>query len=125
MEFEAHADAHSLLNCARQIEQYVALRDGKQVLGTTLRLLNPATGEWSLYWADNIRPGLQPPMIGKFQGGTGDFFGDEEMDEKTVRSRFCWIKGGSPRWEQSFSSDAGQTLELNWIMTFTSAATVS
>lgn len=124
IDFDAHAEAHSLLNGAGQIEQYSATRDGKQVLGTTLRLLNPTTGEWSLYWADNIRPGLQPPMIGKFVGDIGDFFGDEEVDRKRVLCRFRWTKGESPRWEQAFSPDAGKTWELNWVMTFTRPAAV-
>ena len=86
------------------------------------RLLNPTTGQWSIYWADTVRAGiLQPPMIGKFDGESGEFFGDEEVDGRKVLCRFHWTKGngGSPRWEQAFSADDGKTWETNWVMTFT------
>ena len=119
LEFNARVETQPLLGGAGQIEKYFATRDGKQVMGTTLRLLNPATGEWSLYWADNIRPGLQPPMVGRFHDEVGDFFGDEEIEGKKVLCRFHWTKGESPRWEQAFSMDGGKTWELNWVMTFT------
>ncbi len=119
VEFDAHSKVQPLLGGAGQIENFTATRNGKQVLGATLRLLNPATGEWSLYWADNIRPGLQPAMIGRFNGDTGEFYGDEEVGGKKVLCRFRWTKGDSPRWEQSFSADGGKSWELNWVMTFT------
>lgn len=120
VEFEGKSEVQPLLNGLGQLDNYTALRDGKTVEGMTLRLFNPATGEWSLYWADTVRAGiLQPPMIGKFQGDIGEFFGDEEVDGKKVQCRFLWTKGNSPRWEQAFSADGGKSWETNWVMTFT------
>jgi hypothetical protein len=46
---------------------------------------------------------------------------DETVDGKGVLWRFYWMRSvhGSPRWEQAFSADGGETWETNWVMTFT------
>src|SRR4051794_12398628 len=122
VEFDASYDFQLLLDGLGNIDRYSAVRDGKTIEGITLRLFNPATGEWSLHWADNVRPGaLLPPMVGKFNGDVGEFFGEEFVDGKKVLCRFHWYTSGpqSPRWEQAFSGDSGKTWETNWIMYFT------
>lgn len=122
IEFPAAAQAWPLLDGMGNVDTYAAVRDGQVVHGTTLRLFDPQTREWSLYWADTIRAGvLYPPMIGRFDGDTGTFFGDEEVDGQRVQCRFLWTRGDSPRWEQAFSNDGGRTWETNWIMEFTRA----
>jgi hypothetical protein len=122
IEFDARSNVEPLLNGFGQIDRYSALRNGAPIEGITLRLFNPETGEWSLHWADTVRPGvLLPPMVGRFNGGVGEFFGDETVDGKRVLCRFYWTRSadGSPRWEQAFSDDGGKTWETNWVMTFT------
>lgn len=122
IEFEARADVEPVLDGFGQIDRYHAVRNGLPVEGITLRLFNPLTGEWSLHWADTVQPGvLLPPMVGRFTGGVGEFFGDETVDGKAVLCRFHWTRttDGSARWEQAFSDDGGQTWETNWVMTFT------
>jgi len=124
IEFDARSETEPLLNGLAQIDRYRAVRNGSAVEGITLRLFNPATGEWTLHWADTVRAGvLLPPMAGRFLGDSGVFFGEESVDGKKVLCRFQWIRtgAGSPRWEQAFSDDGGQTWETNWIMTFTRA----
>ena len=122
IEFDAHSDVQPLLEGLGQLDRYRAVRDGNAIEGVTLRLFNPATGEWSLHWADTVNPGvLLPPMVGKFNGDVGEFLGDEFVDGKKVLCRFNWTRTNpdSPRWEQAFSDDGGKTWETNWIMTFT------
>jgi NIPSNAP len=122
IEFEARSDAEPLLNGLGQLDRYSAIRNGSPIEGITLRLFNPSTGEWSLHWADTVRAGvLLPPMIGRFKGQVGEFFGDETVGGKKVLCRFYWTRtaDGSPRWEQAFSDDGGKTWETNWIMTLT------
>ncbi len=122
MEFEARYDVELILNGLGNLGRYHAVRDDISIHGVSLRLFHPARNEWSIYWSDTVRPGvLLPPMIGRFHGDQGEFFGDEEMDGKKILCRFHWIKssGKSPRWEQAFSADGGKTWETNWIMTFT------
>lgn len=122
MEFEARAEVQPLLNGLGNLDRCTFVRDGESIEGVSLRLFNPATGEWAIHWADTVRAGtLLPPMIGKFADGDGEFFGDEMIDGKKVRCRFLWTRTAtsSPRWEQAFSDDGGRTWETNWVMTFT------
>src|SRR5437868_13057511 len=102
IDFNGTLEAEPLLNGLGNIDRYVAVRSGQTILGTTLRLFNPATQQWSLYWADNVRAGiLQPPMVGKFDGDLGEFFGDEEVDGNKVLCRFRWTRSNPdlPKWE--------------------------
>jgi NIPSNAP len=122
IEFDAQGDVQPLLDGLGQLDRFRAVREGNAIEGITLRLFNPSTGEWSLHWADTVNPGvLLPPMVGRFTGGLGEFFGDEFVDGKKVLCRFHWTRTNpdSPRWEQAFSDDGGRTWETNWIMTLT------
>jgi hypothetical protein len=89
--------------------------------GASLRLFNPATALWSIYWADNVRCALFPPVVGRFADGVGEFLGDDQHEDRPVLARFRWsgITADSARWEQAFSADRGETWETNWVMTFT------
>ena len=122
VEFEARSDVQALLDGFGHLDRYSAVRDGEAIEGITLRLFNPATAEWSIHWADTVRARtLLPPMVGRFNGDVGEFFGDEAVDGQKVLARFLWTrtKTRSPQWEQAFSDDGGKTWETNWIMTFT------
>jgi hypothetical protein len=90
--------------------------------GMSFRFFDPASGVWSIYWADSRRPGLlDPPVLGGFDGDAGIFEGDDEWDHRPVRVRFTWsrITTPTPRWEQAFSAHGGETWETNWVMDFT------
>lgn len=95
-------------------------------VGLSLRLFNPQTNLWSIYWLDNQTGGLnaagnlQPPVVGKFEEGTGVFEGDDVLDGHAIRVRYTWsaITARSARWEQAMSGDGGQTWEMNWRMDF-------
>ncbi len=89
-------------------------------VGMSLRLFNPATQQWSIYWNDNRINTLQPPVVGSFAGGIGRFEGADEFQGKAIRVRFIWsdITETSARWEQAFSDDGGENWETNWVMSF-------
>lgn len=89
--------------------------------GATLRLFDPVTRAWTIYWMDSRRPALDPPMIGTFSGGVGTFLGDDVFDGRPIRVRFLWSSASETacRWEQAFSTDGGQSWETNWVMAFT------
>jgi hypothetical protein len=92
-------------------------------IGMSLRLFDPQTRQWSIYWADNRVGVLQPPVVGSFSNGVGIFEGPDGFEGKPILVRYTWsnITSTSARWEQAFSPDNGQTWETNWIMDFTRA----
>ena len=88
--------------------------------GLTLRVYNPQTHQWSIYWANGKDPALgQPiqPMVGEFKNGRGEFYDQELWKGRSVYVRFIWsdITPNSAHFEQSFSNDGGKTWEVNWI----------
>jgi hypothetical protein len=89
--------------------------------GLTLRVYNSDTKEWSLYWASKRTGTLFPPVTGGFTDGVGEFYGDDSYNGIPIQARFRWsgVSNGSPRWEQAFSADGGQTWVDNWTMQFT------
>jgi hypothetical protein len=89
----------------------------KHIEGLTVRLFNPKTREWRLYWA-NSRDGLVVvPQIGQFKAGHGEFYAQDTLDEKSILVKFDWsgMMSKSPHFEQSFSNDGGKSWEVNWI----------
>jgi hypothetical protein len=91
--------------------------------GVALRLYDPQSDRWSIHYA-NLRDGaLTAPVIGRFQRGRGEFYGDEVLDGRPIRVRFVIHCPSRDRclFEQAYSADAGKTWEMNWISTDTRA----
>ncbi|MGB9236172.1 MAG: hypothetical protein WCC04_17330 [Terriglobales bacterium] len=91
--------------------------DAGHIEGLTLRLYNPQSHQWRLYWANSKIGILDPPQIGEFKNGRGEFFAQDTINGKVVLIRFAWtnMDTNSPHFEQSFSDDGGKTWEVNWI----------
>ena len=89
--------------------------------GVGLRLYNPESHQWSLNWANGKTGILGVPTIGEFKNGRGVFVDQESFNDRVilVRNSFMDITPNSARFEQTFSDDAGQTWETNWVMIFT------
>ena len=89
--------------------------------GLSLRLYNPQSHQWSIYWANSNDGTLGTPMIGGFHDGRGEFFDQETFQGKAIFVRFVFsdITPDSFRLEQSFSADGGKDWEPNWIVSFT------
>jgi hypothetical protein len=83
----------------------------------TLRLYNPQSHQWSLYWANSKGGPIFPPQVGEFKNGRGEFYGQDTLNGKAIYIRFVWSNTttNSPHFEQSFSEDGGKTWEVNWI----------
>ncbi len=90
---------------------------GGHIEGLTLRLYNPQSRQWSLYWANSKDGLIVAPQIGQFKNGCGEFFGQDTLNGKSIFIRFVWSNTttNSPHFEQSFSDDGGKTWEVNWI----------
>jgi hypothetical protein len=85
--------------------------------GLTLRTYDPQSHQWRLYWANSKNGKIDPPQVGEFKNGRGEFYAQDTIDGKTILIRYVWTKLGtnSPHFEQSFSDDGGKTWEANWI----------
>jgi hypothetical protein len=89
--------------------------------GMSLRLYDPHTRQWSIYWASNRTGRLDPPVVGSIVNGIGVFEGRDVLEGRPIVVRFTWseITETSARWEQFFSPDEGRTWEKNWVMAMT------
>ena len=85
--------------------------------GLTLSLYNPQSQQWRLYWANSKNGIMNPPRIGEFKNGRGEFFAQDTINGKSILIRFVWtnMTTNSSHFEQSFSDDGGKTWEVNWI----------
>lgn len=118
--FDATAVVRPILDGTGNFDEYsTSYRANFEAL--SLRIYNPATGLWSIHWADNVAGALYPPTVGRFEGNRGDFYGDEIIDGRDIKVHFVWadIDSAQPTWLQAFSADGGQTWEVNWRMTLT------
>ncbi|HSX92258.1 MAG TPA: NIPSNAP family protein [Hydrogenophaga sp.] len=96
-------------------------------VGMSVRVFNPATNLWSIYWVTNEGGGIDPatghldaPVVGRFHGDEGVFEGEDVFEGRAIRVRFHWQRLGADRarWQQAFSDDGGQSWEVNWVMAF-------
>ena len=125
VEFEASGEARPCLGGIGNVDEFrTVLPDGDPLIGLTVRIFDPCTRVWSLYWADSRSATLFPPVTGSFQNGVGEFLGDDVQDGIPVNVKFRWsnITPESARWEQAMSVDGGATWEWNWVMEFSRAA---
>jgi hypothetical protein len=86
--------------------------------GLTFRAYDVAAKEWVIHWIDSRYGRLgDAPLRGRFTGGDGLFYADDEWEGTPIRCRYLWtgITAGSARWEQAFSTDGGATWETNAI----------
>ena len=95
---------------------------GGHLEALSLRLYNPESRQWSLYYASiggttSTPTALSPPAIGEFNDGRGEFFDTELFHGRNILVRNVWsdISDRSIRFEQAFSEDGGRTWEVNWI----------
>jgi hypothetical protein len=121
-EYDAIVEMRPILGGLGNIDTLVPVGrpDDKQYEGATLRLYDPPTDVWRLWWMSSKTPGqLDVPMEGRFTDGRGLFYCDEEIDGKMVKVRYEWLdlEPGSTRWQQCFSLDGGQTWKANWTIT--------
>src|SRR6266404_570780 len=84
-------------------------QNGKRFEGLTLRLFNPKTRLWSLYWIASNTGTIDPPVVGSFENGVGHFFGKDTFKGKPIIVVFSWDERDKERpvWGQAFSIDHG------------------
>lgn len=119
-EFEGDTVSSKILNGLGIMDHSILHAQTGPVHAMALRLFNPASKEWSIYWSTDRTGILDVPVIGGFKDGRGEFYSQEIFEGRHIYSRFIWSKitANSCQWEQAFSEDGGKTWETNWIMEF-------
>jgi len=120
VEFESITSAEPILDGLGNIDTFDAPefpgRPGFK--GFSLRLFEPETGLWRIWWASTAFPGrLDEPVAGRFDDGIGVFECNDVLQGVRVKVRFTWkdITPDSATWQQAFSFDDGASWETNWI----------
>ena len=112
VDFDGTSVTRKVWNGRSQIEEFEVDSPTGHIEGLTLRLYNPKSHQWSLYWA-NSRDGAMggPPNVGEFKNGRGEFFCQDTFNGRTILIRYVWsgITPNSAHFEQSFSDDGGKT----------------
>jgi hypothetical protein len=121
VRYEGTSEVHALWDGRANLVELDVSGPAGRIEGVSLRLYNPETGQWSLNYANRAGGVLTPPVIGAFNDGRGEFYGQEIVEGRPVFARFVVfdITADSCRFEQAFSSDGGRTWEVNWIATDT------
>ena len=119
-EFEGETVDRKILNGIGNQDENILHRKTGSIHAISLRLFNPESKEWSIYWSTNVTGSLDIPMAGGFKDGIGEFYSQEIFEGQHIYNRFIWSKitANSCQWEQAFSEDGGKTWETNWIMGF-------
>jgi len=119
-EFESLDENHKILNGIGDVDRYYTTElpgyEGQPFEGFTLRLFNPKTKLWSLYWVASTTGILDPPVVGSFENNVGHFFARDTFNGKPIIMMFRWDARDKERpiWSQAFSPDNGKTWEWNW-----------
>jgi hypothetical protein len=119
-EFGSDTECRPILGGAGNIDE--GFMSSRGYHHATIRLYEPDTDEWALHWITSAGGSvIEPPVRGRFSGGTGLFYAPYTHEGTAVLCQYKWsdIKPESVLWEQAFSTDDGQTWETNWIMAAT------
>jgi hypothetical protein len=119
-EFPGSLVVRPILGGLGNVDENVLDDPAGRYLASSIRRFDPDAQAWSIYWADERFPGIGDPVIGRFDGNVGRFYGDETFAGRPIRIRFTYedLGSGRARWNQAFSSDGGQSWETNWVMDF-------
>jgi hypothetical protein len=116
-EFDGLSVTRKVWNGRANLEQFETTGSAGHIEGLTLRLYNPESRQWSIYWTNSNSGVLGIPTVGEFKDGQGEFYDQEPINGRTILVRYIWsrITPTSAHFEQSFSDDGGKTWEVNWI----------
>jgi hypothetical protein len=117
-EFDGETVDRKILNGLGNLDENILHRETGSIHAISLRLFDPQSKEWSIYWSTDRTGILDVPVSGGFRDGLGEFYSREIFEGRHIFCRFIWSKitANSAQWEQAFSEDGGKTWETNWIM---------
>src|SRR5256885_3408822 len=93
VEFEAVCEARTTLAGLGSLDLFTAedFPGRGRVEAMTVRLFNPDTGTWKIYWVASSAPGdIGVPVEGRFTGGVGRFYCDEGLGGGMGKEQCEW-----------------------------------
>ena len=121
IEFKAHlSGSKKFLNDLALMDHFVYHTKDGLFEGVSLRIFDPKSAKWAIYWFDSDHPEITEQVVGKFENNIGTFYGIENFNCKTVKLRVIWfnITSTSAKWEQAYFDGNQNQWETNWIMDF-------
>src|SRR6266581_2410872 len=80
-EFEGTTVTRQIWNGRAEIEQFETTGSSSHIEGLTLRLYNPQSHQWNIYWATSNNGTIGIPTIGEFNNnGRGEFYDQEPIN---------------------------------------------
>lgn len=123
IDFPAAMETKPILNGLGLMDEMKSSYFGDEFVGLSIRIVDPKTKVWTIYWADTSNPEnyLKEQVVGEFKNGIGEFFGKELYQGKEYKLRFIWRmqSKNEAQWEQAYFDDLNNEWETNWIMNFT------
>lgn len=121
VEYNGTTVVRKILDGRANLVELVVDGPAGHIEGLSLRLYNSESRQWSLHFSGIGSGTLDPPVIGEFKNGRGEFFSQDTLNGRAILVRFVIsdITPTSCRFEQAFSEDGGKTWEVNWIATDT------
>jgi len=122
IEFDGDSSTRKILGGFGNLEDNHLHFPDSSVRAVAMRSYNEILKHWSIWWLDRRSPDtLDVPVVGRFENGFGVFYAEDIYQDIPIKVRFKWnsLDPKTPKWEQAFSKDGGQTWEVNWTMEFT------
>ena len=122
-DFDGTAQVRKIWNGRANLLELELNGPAGHIEALSLRLYNPQSERWSVYFATSDDGTLGTPMVGQFENGRGEFSDRELFHGKMIDVHFVFssVTEKSFHGEQSFSADGGKSRETNWIEDFTRA----
>src|SRR5262249_51101423 len=76
-EFDGTTEDRSIVGGLGNIGEAPLTLNSTPLIATSLRLFDPQTRQWSVYFTNSIQGILSPPMTGGFSEGRGEFYAQE------------------------------------------------
>jgi hypothetical protein len=89
-KFDGTVVARHIWGGKANTDEYEADSPIGHIQGMTLRLFDPKSQQWSLYWANSANGTLEKPMIGGFENGRGEFYDQEMFEGRSIYVRYIW-----------------------------------
>lgn len=122
VEFPSTCRFWKVMNGMAVMDECLVEREGQTEIGSSYRIYDSTTRQWTIYWASTAFPhlGLVKQVTGSFANDVGEFLGDEQFQGRTVRLRFLWrsLSPTEALWEQAYAEQGSDAWEVNWKMHF-------